>query len=70
LPGAEDLDATIARDRAPKNLHYVCMTQYDKNFKLPVVIPPESMKNLLANVMAGLEHEKLAGCGDAKSMRT
>jgi 2,3-bisphosphoglycerate-independent phosphoglycerate mutase len=53
LPGADDLDATIPRDRVPKNLHYVCMTQYDKNFSLPVVIAPESMANILANVMAG-----------------
>jgi 2,3-bisphosphoglycerate-independent phosphoglycerate mutase len=52
LPGADDLDAAIPRDRVPKNLHYVCMTQYDKNFRLPVVIPPESMNNILANVMA------------------
>jgi 2,3-bisphosphoglycerate-independent phosphoglycerate mutase len=52
LPGAEDLDATIPRDRAPRNLHYVCMTRYDKNFSLPVVIPPESLNNILANVMA------------------
>ena len=51
LPGAEDLDQTILRERAPKKLHYVCMTQYDKNFALPVVIPPESMANILANVM-------------------
>ena len=51
LPGADDLDSTMPRDRAPKNLHYVCMTQYDKNFSLPVVIPPESMANILANVM-------------------
>jgi 2,3-bisphosphoglycerate-independent phosphoglycerate mutase len=51
LPGADDLDNAIARDRVPKNLHYVCMTQYDKNFTLPVVIPPESMANILANVM-------------------
>ncbi len=51
LPGAADLDATIPRDRVPKNLHYVCMTQYDKTFSLPVVIPPESMANILANVM-------------------
>ncbi len=51
LPGAEDLDATIPRDRVPKNLHYVCMTQYDKKFSLPVVIPPESLDNILANVM-------------------
>ena len=52
LPGAADLDATIPRDRGPKNLHYVCMTRYDKNFSLPVVIPPESMANILANVMS------------------
>src|SRR5579862_5948546 len=59
LPGAEDLDNTIPRDRAPKNLHYVCMTQYDKNFSLPVVIPPESMANILANVMGGLNLRNL-----------
>jgi 2,3-bisphosphoglycerate-independent phosphoglycerate mutase len=51
LPGADDLDNTIPRNTVPKNLHYVCMTQYDKNFSLPVVIPPESMNNILANVM-------------------
>src|ERR1700751_3396325 len=51
LPGADDLDQTIPRDRVPKNLHYTCMTQYDKNFSVPVVIPPESMANILANVM-------------------
>src|ERR1700727_599415 len=28
------------------------MTQYDKNFRLPIVIPPESMDNLLANLMS------------------
>ena len=59
LPGAADLDATIPRDRVPKNLHYVCMTQYDKNFSLPVVIPPESMANILANVMANLHMRNL-----------
>src|SRR5215475_32766 len=62
LPGAEDLDHTIPRDRVPKNIHYVCMTQYDKNFNLPIVIPPESMENLLANVMAdaGLRNLRVA----------
>ena len=59
LPGAADLDATIPRDRAPKNLKYVCMTRYDKNFNLPVVIPPESMSNILANVMGGLNMRNL-----------
>ena len=51
LQGGEDLDTTISRDRVPNNLHYVCMTQYDKKFTLPVVVPPESMDNILANVM-------------------
>jgi 2,3-bisphosphoglycerate-independent phosphoglycerate mutase len=51
LPGADDLDNTIPRDSVPQHLHYVCMTQYDKNFTLPMVIPPESMANILANVM-------------------
>jgi 2,3-bisphosphoglycerate-independent phosphoglycerate mutase len=59
LPGAADLDATLPRDRVPKNLHYICMTRYDKNFRLPVVIPPESMNNILANVMGGLNLRNL-----------
>jgi 2,3-bisphosphoglycerate-independent phosphoglycerate mutase len=59
LPEAADLDATIPRDGAPKNLHYVCMTRYDKNFSLPVVIPAESMANILANVMGGMNMRNL-----------
>jgi len=51
LPGAAELDATIPLDRVPKNLKYVCMTQYDKNFSLPIVVPPESLIHILANVM-------------------
>jgi len=52
LPGAEDLDVTIPRNEVPKNLHYLCMTQYDKNFSLPSVLLPQSMENLLADVLA------------------
>ncbi|HVJ09849.1 MAG TPA: 2,3-bisphosphoglycerate-independent phosphoglycerate mutase [Acidisarcina sp.] len=52
LPGAEELDATIPRSITPKDLYYLCMTQYDKLYELPVVIPPESMENILANVLA------------------
>jgi 2,3-bisphosphoglycerate-independent phosphoglycerate mutase len=59
LPGADDLDATISRDRVPRNLKYVCMTRYDKNFSLPVVIPPETMTNILANVMGGMNLRNL-----------
>jgi 2,3-bisphosphoglycerate-independent phosphoglycerate mutase len=28
------------------------MTQYDKLYELPIIIPPESMDNILANVLA------------------
>jgi len=52
LEGAEDLDHVIPRDRVPRDLTYICMTQYDKHFTLPVVSPPESLTNILANVMA------------------
>ena len=52
LPGAEDLDQAIPRSEVPKRLHYVCMTQYDKQFTLPMVILPESMENLLADMLA------------------
>ena len=59
LQGAEDLDATIPRERVPRNLHYVCMTQYDKKFTLPVVIPAESLDNILANVMGQMNMRNL-----------
>lgn len=52
LPKAIELDAEIPLNLTPADLHYVCMTQYDKNFKLPIVIPAESMDNLLANLMS------------------
>jgi len=52
LPGAAELDAAIPRATIPKKLHYVCMTQYDKKFALPVVVPSESLINILAEVMA------------------
>ena len=52
LPKAAELEAEIPRELVPDGIHYVCMTQYDKNFTLPIVIPAESMDNLLANLMA------------------
>ena len=52
LPGIEDQDHTIPRAAIPGGLHYVCMTQYDKQFALPMVILPESMENLLADMLA------------------
>jgi 2,3-bisphosphoglycerate-independent phosphoglycerate mutase len=52
LPAAAELNAEIPLHTVPANLHYVMMTQYDPKFTFPMVIPPESMDNLLANVMA------------------
>jgi 2,3-bisphosphoglycerate-independent phosphoglycerate mutase len=52
LINAVELDETIPRSEVPKNLHYVCMTQYDKHYSLPMIILPESMENLLANLLA------------------
>ena len=52
LPKAAELDEAIPPYTLPARIHYVCMTQYDKAYKLPIVIPAESMDNLLANVMA------------------
>ncbi|HEY6986734.1 MAG TPA: 2,3-bisphosphoglycerate-independent phosphoglycerate mutase, partial [Bryobacteraceae bacterium] len=40
-----------SRTLVPKNLAYVMMTQYDKNFRLPYVLPPEHPDNILADVM-------------------
>jgi 2,3-bisphosphoglycerate-independent phosphoglycerate mutase len=59
LPKAAELDATIPVESTPHDLTYVCMTQYDPKFALPMVIPPESMDNLLANVMAKYELRNL-----------
>ncbi len=59
LPDAAALDAAIPRDQVPRNLHYVCMTQYDQAFTLPYVVPPEKLENILANVMAQLNMRNL-----------
>ena len=40
-----------SRSLVPKNLTYTMMTQYDKKFSLPFVLPPEHPDNILADVM-------------------
>jgi 2,3-bisphosphoglycerate-independent phosphoglycerate mutase len=52
LDAWEALDEAIPRSEIPKGLHYVCMTQYDKLYALPLVILPESMDNILANILS------------------
>jgi 2,3-bisphosphoglycerate-independent phosphoglycerate mutase len=40
------------RSLTPKNLHYVTMTQYDKNYSFPYVIPPHHPEHILGEICA------------------
>lgn len=56
----DDLDAF---DREPRpRVHFLCMTEYDEEFGLPVAFPPETMQNILADVIAahGLKQFRIA----------
>jgi 2,3-bisphosphoglycerate-independent phosphoglycerate mutase len=59
LPDAETLEQVIPAAEVPKNLRYICMTRYDKQFELPFVVQPDSLTNILANVMAGEQMRNL-----------
>lgn len=48
-----------ARSLAPKNLTYTMMTQYDRSFGLPFVLPPEHPDNILAEVMERAQWKNL-----------
>jgi 2,3-bisphosphoglycerate-independent phosphoglycerate mutase len=43
-------------------LHFVCMTEYDKSFGLPVAFPPEPLRNIVADVLAaaGMKNLRIA----------
>ncbi|MBZ0174793.1 MAG: 2,3-bisphosphoglycerate-independent phosphoglycerate mutase [Candidatus Methanoperedens sp.] len=32
--------------------HFVCLTQYDETFKVPVAFPPDPLKNILADILS------------------
>jgi 2,3-bisphosphoglycerate-independent phosphoglycerate mutase len=44
---------------AGMNLHFTTMTQYDKSFQVPFVLPREHPNNILADVMAQLNWKNL-----------
>ena len=48
-----------ARSLAPRRLHYTTMTQYDKTFTHPFVLPREHPNNILADVFASLSWKNL-----------
>jgi 2,3-bisphosphoglycerate-independent phosphoglycerate mutase len=56
------MDPTLekpSRSVAPKNLHFTTMTEYDKSFRVPFVLPREHPNNILADVMARLNWKNL-----------
>jgi 2,3-bisphosphoglycerate-independent phosphoglycerate mutase len=56
------MDPTLekpSRSNAPKNLHFTTMTEYDKSFTAPFVLPREHPNNILADVMAQLNWKNL-----------
>jgi 2,3-bisphosphoglycerate-independent phosphoglycerate mutase len=50
---------TQALTEAPLKLHFTTMTQYDKSFAVPFVLPRELPTHILANVMADLNWKNL-----------
>lgn len=48
-----------SRSVAPKNLHFATMTEYDKSFQVPFVLPRQHPNNILADVMAQLNWKNL-----------
>jgi 2,3-bisphosphoglycerate-independent phosphoglycerate mutase len=57
----QDDFAGFERKRRPK-VDFVCMTEYKDTFNLPVAFPPESMRNILSEVLAshGLKQLRIA----------
>jgi 2,3-bisphosphoglycerate-independent phosphoglycerate mutase len=50
---------TQALTESPLRLHFTTMTQYDKRFTVPFVLPREHPNNILANVMAAEQWKNL-----------
>ncbi|BCA80989.1 2,3-bisphosphoglycerate-independent phosphoglycerate mutase [Desulfuromonas sp. AOP6] len=52
----------FTRTKSPALSDFVCMTEYDETFELPVAFPPESYANLLGEVVshAGLTQLRIA----------
>src|SRR5208282_4492646 len=50
---------TQALTESPLKLHFTTMTQYDKSFTVPFVLPRELPTHILANVMADLNWKNL-----------
>ena len=40
----------VSRDLAPNGLHYVTMTEYDRNYSFPVIVPPQFPDRIVGEV--------------------
>ena len=47
------------RGNKPKLSSYVCLTEYDATFNLPVAFPPQSLKNILAEILSNNKIKQL-----------
>jgi len=47
-----DHDFSEFKRNAYPHTYFVCMTRYDETFEVPVAFPPESLKNILADVLS------------------
>ncbi len=52
----------FVRRKTPRLAGYVCLTEYDETFNLPVAFPPQSLENILGQVLsrAGLRQLRAA----------
>jgi len=51
--------SSLGARETPKNLKYATMTEYDKSFTVPFMLPREHPNNILADVMAQLNWKNL-----------
>ena len=58
----EESFAGFARGKVPALVDYVCLTEYDESFGLPVAFPPETYPDILAEAIsrAGLKQLRIA----------
>lgn len=58
----DEFDNFKRPDAHPEDLYYVCMTQYDKEYDLPVAFPPSDIKNGMGEVLGreGMKQLRIA----------
>ena len=59
LAGQGQGSSLVQFGNRPKNLHFTTMTEYDKTFTVPFVLPREHPNNILADIMAQLQWKNL-----------